>query len=64
MYGTTLPLTGFDGQLFFLAEDAEGTLLYVPEDGHTGEVLTKNSAVSGDYSWKELVALPKGGGTG
>ena len=64
MYGTTLPATGFDGQLFFLAEDAEGTPLYVPEDGHTGEVLIKNSAVSGDYSWKELVALPKGGGTG
>lgn len=61
MYGTTLPTTGFDGQLFFLAEDAEGTPLYVPEDGHTGEVLIKNSAVSGDYSWQELVALPKGG---
>ena len=64
MYGTTLPATGFDGQLFFLAEDAEGTPLYVPENGHTGEVLTKNSAVSGDYSWKELVALPKGGSAG
>ena len=64
MYGTTLPATGFDGQLFFLAEDAEGTPLYVPENGHTGEVLTKNSAVSGDYSWKELVALPKGGNPG
>lgn len=64
MYGTTLPATGFDGQLFFLAEDAEGTPLYVPENGHTGEVLTKNSAVSGDYSWKELVALPKGGNVG
>ena len=64
MYGTTLPATGFDGQLFFLAEDAEGTPLYVPENGHTGEVLIKNSAVSGDYSWKELVALPKGGNPG
>lgn len=59
MYGTTLPETGFDGQLFFLAEDAEGTPLYVPEDGHTGEVLIKNSAVSGDYSWKKISAFPE-----
>lgn len=59
MYGTTLPATGFDGQLFFLAEDAEGTPLYVPENGHTGEVLTKNSAVSGDYSWKKISAFPE-----
>lgn len=64
MYGTTLPTTGFDGQLFFLAEDAEDPPLYVPEGGSAGHVLIKNSATSGDYQWKELVALPKGGSAG
>ena len=64
MYGESLPETGFEGQLFFLAEDAGNPLLYVPEGGSTGHVLIKNSAVSGDYQWKELVALPKGGSTG
>lgn len=59
MYGTTLPETGFDGQLFFLAEDAEGTPLYVPENGQTGEALIKNSATSGDYSWKKISAFPE-----
>ena len=64
MYGESLPETGFEGQLFFLAEDAENPPLYVPEGGSTGHVLIKNSAVSGDYQWKELVALPKGGEPG
>lgn len=64
MYGTTLPTTGFDGQLFFLAEDAEDPPLYVPEGGSTGDVLIKNSAVSGDYEWKKLDTLPEGGSKG
>ena len=64
MYGSTLPQTGFEGQLFFLAEDSEDPPLYVPAGGSTGHVLIKNSAVSGDYQWKELVALPKGGSAG
>ena len=59
MYGTSLPSTGFDGQLFFLAEDAEDPPLYVPEGGHTGEVLTKNSGIDGDISWKKISAFPK-----
>ena len=61
MYGTTLPATGFDGQLFFLAEDSDEIPLYVPYGGSTGHVLIKNSSADGDYQWKELVALPKGG---
>lgn len=64
MYGTTLPTTGFDGQLFFLAEDAEDPPLYVPEGGSTGDVLIKNSAVSGDYEWQKLETLPTGGSQG
>ena len=62
MYGTTLPSTGFDGQLFFLAEDAEDPPIYVPEGGSTGQVLKKNSAVSGDISWD--YPLPAGGEAG
>lgn len=64
MYGDKLPDSGFEGQLFFLAEDSTSTPIYVPEGGHTGEVLIKNSAVNGDVSWKEIVALPKGGSQG
>ena len=59
-YGTTLPSTGFDGQLFFLEDDTPS----LPLGGEAGHVLIKNSDVDGDASWKELVALPKGGGTG
>lgn len=60
MYGTELPATGFDGQLFFLEDDSVG----LPTGGNAGHVLIKNSDTYGDASWKELVALPKGGSTG
>lgn len=62
MYGESLPETGFEGQLFFLAEDAENPPIYVPEGGHTGQVLKKNSAASGDISWG--YPLPAGGEAG
>lgn len=61
-YGTELPEEGFEGQIFFLAEEKEP--LYVPEGGSKGQVLIKDSDVDGDASWKELVALPKGGNAG
>ena len=64
MYGSTLPTSGFDGQLFFLTEDSDDAPLYVPAGGSTGNVLIKNSTADGDYQWKELVALPKGGTDG
>lgn len=64
MYGTSLPEDGFDGQLFFLAEDAEDPPLYVPDGGVAGDVLIKKSSADGDYQWNELVALPKGGDAG
>lgn len=60
MYGTELPATGFDGQLFFLEDDTPS----LPLGGIAGDVLIKNSDVDGDASWKELVALPKGGNAG
>lgn len=60
MYGTELPATGFDGQLFFLEDDTPS----LPLGGVAGDVLIKNSDVDGDASWKELVALPKGGSAG
>ena len=60
MYGTELPATGFDGQLFFLEDDTPS----LPLGGEAGHVLIKNSATDGDASWKELVALPKGGTAG
>ena len=59
-YGTTLPSTGFDGQLFFL-EDSGAAL---PTGGTAGQALIKNSATDGDASWKDIVALPKGGSSG
>ena len=64
MYGNKLPERGFEGQLFFIADDSTFAPIYVPEGGHAGEVLTKNSAINGDISWKEIVALPKGGSAG
>lgn len=60
MYGTELPATGFDGQLFFLEDNTPS----LPLGGEAGHVLIKNSATDGDASWKELVALPKGGSEG
>lgn len=48
MYGTTLPASGFDGQLFFLEDD--GAVL--PTGGNTGYALVKNSNADGDASWK------------
>lgn len=48
MYGTTLPTSGFDGQLFFLEDD--GATL--PTGGNTGYALVKNSNADGDASWK------------
>lgn len=48
MYGTTLPASGFDGQLFFLEDD--GATL--PTGGNTGYALVKNSNADGDASWK------------
>ena len=64
-YGSVLPATGFEGQLFFLEEEVNGgTPIYVPEGGNIGTVLTKNSDEDGDISWKEIVALPKGGNPG
>ena len=47
MYGTTLPTSGFNGQLFFL-EDSGATL---PVGGSAGQVLVKKSATDGDASW-------------
>lgn len=64
MYGKILPEEGFEGQLFFLEDVDAEQQIYVPEGGHAGEVLTKNSGISGDISWKEIVALPKGGTKG
>ena len=48
MYGTTLPTSGFNGQLFFL-EDSGATL---PMGGSAGQALVKNTATDGDASWK------------
>lgn len=59
-YGTTLPSTGFDGQLFFLEDDSPA----LPTGGAAGQALIKNSATDGDASWKDIVALPKGGSAG
>lgn len=64
MYGSEIPESGFDGQLFFLTEDSEDFPIYVPKGGNSGEVLIKNSDTNGDISWKELVALPRGGDAG
>ena len=47
MYGTTLPTTGFDGQLFFLEDDSSA----LPVGGTAGQVLVKKSATDGDASW-------------
>ena len=48
MYGTTLPESGFNGQLFFL-EDSGATL---PMGGSAGQALVKNTTTDGDASWK------------
>ena len=48
MYGTTLPASGFDGQLFFLEDDGAS----LPTGGEANYVLAKNSKTDGDASWK------------
>lgn len=60
-YGSMLPETGFEGQLFFLEDDNSSTL---PSGGSAGQALVKNSTADGDASWKDIVALPKGGSAG
>ena len=60
-YGSMLPETGFEGQLFFLEDDNSSTL---PSGGSAGQALVKNSTADGDASWKDIVALPKGGNPG
>lgn len=59
-YGSMLPETGFEGQLFFL-EDAEAG---IPAGGTAGQVLIKNSSRDGDSYWGDVVALPEGGSVG
>ncbi len=52
-YGSTLPTSGFTGQLFYLEEeDDEGPSL--PTGGTAGQYLVKNSSTDGDASWKTL----------
>ena len=48
MYGTVLPASGFDGQLFFLEDDGAS----LPTGGAANYVLAKNSTTDGDASWK------------
>lgn len=48
MYGTVLPASGFDGQLFFLEDDSS----FLPTGGAANYVLAKNSTIDGDASWK------------
>lgn len=63
MYGSTLPETGFEGQLFFLEDISSGE--YLPRGGLAGQVLIKNSENDGDASWQdfpELDYLPLSGG--
>lgn len=64
-YGSTLPTTGFTGQLFFLeGEDDDGPSL--PTGGTEGQYLVKNSSTDGDASWQDLPSLnylPLTGGT-
>lgn len=50
-YGSALPTTGFDGQLFFI-EDDEGS--GVPNGGTAGQTLIKNSSANGDASWANI----------
>ena len=64
MYGKELPSTGFEGQLFFLEEEALENPIYVPEGGLQGQALVKKSDVSGDIAWQNIVALPTGGSKG
>lgn len=58
MYGSELPESGFEGQLFFLEDNS----IEVPTGGTSGQVLTKNSNTDGDISWQD--ALPQGGTAG
>lgn len=66
-YGSTLPTSGFTGQLFFLeGEEDDGPSL--PTGGTAGQYLVKNSSTDGDASWKTLTLpslnyLPLSGGT-
>ena len=47
-YGTSLPVNGFNGQLFFLEEEGGSSL---PAGGTEGQVLVKNSSADGDAGW-------------
>ena len=60
MYGSTLPESGFEGQLFFLEDNETG----LPIGGTAGQVLIKNSSADGDAYWSDVVALPEGGKAG
>lgn len=52
-YGSSLPTSGFTGQLFFLeGEEDDGPSL--PTGGTAGQYLVKNSSTDGDASWKSL----------
>lgn len=49
-YGSTLPASGFNGQLFFL----EDTGAILPTGGTAGQLLVKNSTAENDASWQTL----------
>lgn len=62
-YGSTLPTSGFTGQIFYLEEEDKPSL---PVGGSAGQYLVKNSSTDGDASWKNLPSLnylPLTGGT-
>ena len=59
-YDTTLPTSGFDGQLFFLEDDSPA----LPVGGSAGQVLVKNSSTNGDASWKTNISGSSGSCTG
>ena len=51
MYGTELPDSGFNGQLFFLEDDSPA----LPTGGGAGDILMKNSAANGDAFWSNKI---------
>jgi hypothetical protein len=59
MYGTSLPTSGFNGQLFFLEDDSPA----LPTGGISGQILVKNSATDGDASWKTDISGNAGSAT-
>ena len=51
-YGTTLPSTATEGQIFF---QTSNTVVYsVPAGGTAGYALVKDSNADGDFSWQEV----------